>query len=171
MITLQQLLEARDNRQIRYRSLKADHPHDALTVLTVNIPGSEKRTPDSLLIARAGVEALREAFGASLKTVIENDLSTGFEAYFIASLTDEEAKRIAVGIESGHPLGRLMDIDIIGSDMRPISRTDLGDSPRKCLLCGNDARVCMRLRSHSVEEILAKIHSMVADYTNPIAGT
>ena len=47
---------------------------------------------------------------------IIRDFNTGFEAFLLTSLGEEDAKRLCVGIEEEHPLGRLMDIDVIGHD-------------------------------------------------------
>ena len=75
-----------------------------------------------------------------------------------------QAKEVTVEIEEKHPLGRLMDIDVIGPDGVPVSRTGDGHPQRRCLICNDDARACMRAATHSVTELLAKIHSMTEAY-------
>ena len=45
-----------------------------------------------------------------------------------------------------------------------ISREDIGLEPRRCLLCGNEVRYCMRAHTHTQEELLAKIEEMVNFY-------
>ena len=67
-------------------------------------------------------------------------------------------------LEDTHPLGRLFDADIILPEGRPLSRTELGAPPRRCLLCDREARFCMRNGSHTREELHAKIAQMIADY-------
>ncbi len=67
-------------------------------------------------------------------------------------------------IESAHPLGRLFDLDVIGLGGLSISREELGHSKRKCLLCKQDAHICSRSRSHSVEEIIRQIQVIVEAY-------
>jgi phosphoribosyl-dephospho-CoA transferase len=42
-----------------------------------------------------------------------------------------------------------------------LSRSDIGLEPRKCLLCGNEVRYCMRAKTHTTEELLARIEEMV----------
>ena len=79
-------------------------------------------------------------------------------------LPQEEAKRLTVELEDTHPLGRLFDADIILPEGRPLSRTELGAPPRRCLLCDREARFCMRNGSHTREELHAKIAQMIADY-------
>ena len=47
----------------------------------------------------------------------------------------------------------------------PLSRQAIGLEPRRCLLCDNEARFCMRARTHTVEALLEKISCMVRDYS------
>ena len=56
-----------------------------------------------------------------------------------------------------------MDMDVLGAS-GPVSRTDIGLEPRKCLLCNREARFCMRARTHTTGELLLKIGEMVADF-------
>ena len=111
MITLEQLLESRDRRAAHQRSLLEAHPGRVLLCLTVQLPGSVKRNETSLAIADAGVKAVRQAFAPEHEEL--KDLETGFEGYFLLSGDPLEVKRRACEIEDSHPLGRLMDIDVL----------------------------------------------------------
>lgn len=166
MITLGQLLESRDRRAERQRQLLEAFPGFSLVCLTVQLPGSEKRNDRSLLIAEAGVAAIRDSFSPDYEEL--KDLETGFEGYFPVQLEALEAKRKACEIEDTHPLGRLMDIDVLsgmnGHLAVPVGRTNIGLAARKCLLCENDARYCMRAHSHSLPELLAEIDRIVEIY-------
>ncbi|MBO4447424.1 MAG: citrate lyase holo-[acyl-carrier protein] synthase [Bacteroidales bacterium] len=161
MITLEQLLESRDRRSGHQMELLGKHPGSSVVCLTVQLPGSEKRNSISLAIADAGLKALRDAFPGFEPEV--RDLETGFEAYLTLAMPAVELKRICCGIEDSHPLGRLMDIDVICAD-GPLGRARVGLEPRKCLLCSNEARLCMRMHSHTREELLEKIGQMVDAY-------
>ena len=161
-MTLQQLLESRDARAARQCALLSANPGKTLVVLTVIVPGPEKRTPDSLVAARAAVGELRRAFGDT--DIAEYDLDSGFEAYLLTDKTPEDAKRICVGIEERHPLGRVFDLDVMGEDGIPLTRASVGMASRRCLICDSDARVCMRLRTHGVDELLSRIHSLTETY-------
>ncbi|CSA56393.1 CitX protein [Vibrio cholerae] len=68
-------------------------------------------------------------------------------------------------IEREHPLGRLMDLDVIDVDGHIISRQGAQLPRRRCLLCERDAVICARSRRHSVEALLAKIEEMTHDYS------
>ncbi len=181
-ITLDELLASRDARHAMQQKLMAEHSGKTLVCLTVVMPGSVKRNQQSLIVARAAVEAMRKAYNISddllpetelltneLKTearecLVECDLNTGYEAYLITPLPLLEAKRVAVDIEDTHPLGRLFDIDVIDAQGIPVSRDRVGGQPRRCLVCDHDARYCMRMRWHTQEEIWARIKQMTDDY-------
>ncbi len=156
-IELKELLASRDERRnLQLRFLK-EHPDQSLVVGTVIIPGAIKRSEDTLIIADAMVEALNKVT-PPLHHLLSRDLLTGFEIYFLSDLAPDKLKQIVSKIEDNHPLGRLMDIDVIDKEGIPVSRISNGDSSRKCLLCDNDARTCMRAFTHSQEELLAEIH-------------
>ena len=165
-MVLEDLLKSRDARVVRQRELLMAHPGLSLLCLTVQLPGAVKRNDVSLTIARAGVEAVRSSFNIDYEEI--RDLETGFEGFFMVEGAPMEAKRVACSIEDTHPLGRLMDLDVIVLDGCPVplGREELGLPPRKCLLCENDARVCIRTRAHSTEDLLAKIEEMVNNYIN-----
>lgn len=161
MITLDQLLQSRDRRARHQKDLLGDYPGKSLLCFTVQLPGPVKRNAMSLTVARAGVDAIRETFPIEVSE--ERDLDTGFEGYFIVSLPPFETKLLACSLEDTHPLGRLMDLDVVESD-GPLSRDSVGLPARRCLLCDREARYCMRARAHSAAELLARIEEMVNAY-------
>ena len=161
MITLQELLESRDRRARRQGELLSQFPGRALLCLTVQLPGPEKRNALSLEIARAGVEAVEKRFNPVFEET--NDLEPGFEAFFIVDGQPLEVKKAAVEIEDTHPLGRLMDLDVIGPE-GPVGRASIGLQERRCLICEKPARYCMRAGSHTQDELIAKIKQLVSSY-------
>ena len=163
MITLEQLLDSRDRRVQNQKELLSAFPGCSLICLTVQLPGQVKRSSESLIIGEAGLAELLNRFGSVLRHVHVRDLETGYEAYLLVPMAARDVKRICCRIEDTHPLGRLMDIDVMDSVV-PLSRADIGLPPRQCLLCGNEARYCMRARTHSTEELLEKIRQLVLAY-------
>ncbi len=161
MITLQELLDSRDRRARRQGELLSQFPGRALLCLTVQLPGPEKRNALSLKIARAGVEAIEKRFNPVFRET--NDLETGFEGFFIVDGQPLEVKRAAAELEDTHPLGRLMDLDVIGPE-GPIGRASIGLQERRCLICENPARYCMRAGSHTQDELMVKIKQLVSSY-------
>ena len=163
-ITLDMLLESREKRWQLQRQLIQDNPGLTLVCLTVIMPGNVKRNAQSLVVAHAAVEAIQEAFGPSIQWQREQDLSTGYEGYYLVDMSMIACKRLACEIEDNHPLGRLFDIDVINTHVEPVSRSVIGREGRKCLLCDQDARYCMRNHTHTRDELQQKIQQMIEAY-------
>lgn len=163
-ITLDQLLASREVRTSYQRELLEKFPKATLISLTVIMPGKVKRNTQTIVVSQAALCALIAKFGSDILRLEVRDLITGFEAYLLTSLPLEDAKRAVCYIEDTHPLGRLFDMDVIDSDGMPMSRQSLGLEARKCLICENEARFCMRNRTHSPEELAAKMEEMVKAY-------
>ncbi len=163
-ITLEELLASRDARREKEMVYLRRYPQYTLMVLTIVVPGSDKRTRAAKVVAHAAVDALREEFGDAIFKEEICDLVTGFEAYLLLSVERENAKIRAIGLEERHPLGRLMDIDVIGEDGTPFGRGAMRRAPRKCIICDNDARVCMRAATHTPLAIDNRINQMVDEY-------
>lgn len=163
-ITLDQLLESREHRHEKQMSLLSDHPSLTLVCLTVIMPGAVKRNSHSLIVANAAITAVLECFRNTLVDVLANDLITGYEAYFVTKLSRQQAKQLTCKIEDTHPLGRLFDLDVLDEDGSPISRQEVGHPARRCLLCNNEARFCMRNHTHTLEELRSHISQMIDRY-------
>lgn len=163
-VTLDMILASREERQRKQAEMQRYSFGSTLICLTIVMPGNVKRDEYSLKIADAAVEALLSAFDGGVNRFVQRDLETGYEAFMLVKASPEEAKRIVSLIEETHPLGRLFDIDVIGEDGVPVTRTGYGMTPRKCLLCNNEARYCMRNHTHTTEELLARIREMVDGY-------
>lgn len=164
-VTLEQMLHSRDDRQRRQRQYLEQYPELTLMVLTVVMPGSDKRTDDSLVVARAAMCAIANEFAGSMKGCSERDLITGFEGWFLLDMDAWQAKRHACLLEDTHPLGRLFDIDVFDPvSHAPLSRTEMGLEQRRCLICSRPARECMRSQAHPYPEILSCIHKTVEAY-------
>ena len=167
-ITLDQLLEARDQRYARQLELTKAWPDRTLVCLTVVLPGPVKRDARSLRIADAAVAAVRERLAPGHEALY--DLETGYEGYFLIDAPLLDVKRACCAIENQHAYGRLMDLDVlerIGDTVAPMSRDRVGESPRTCLLCGRPARECMRARTHSQEDIFRAIDKMLGFAEKP----
>lgn len=163
-ITLDQLLASREARASFQKALLRENPGKTLVCLTVIMPGKVKRNLQSVVVAQAALCALIARFTSDMEKLEVRDLPTGFEAYLLTSLSVEDSKRAVCDIEDTHPLGRLFDLDVLSEDGTPVSRQSVGREARKCLLCGNEARYCMRNKTHSSEELMCRIEEMVRGY-------
>ncbi|CAM4195793.1 citrate lyase holo-[acyl-carrier protein] synthase [Paenibacillus macerans] len=172
-VTLEEMLKARDRRAAKQRQLLLTHSLPLIS-MTVNIPGPRKSTLMSRRIFREGYDALLERLaGTDMKLVFKqiDDLITGPEGYIIVNADERILKQFAVQTETIHPLGRLLDIDVLGRAGQPISRSDLGYPRRKCLLCRQDAHICGRSKAHSVNQLLYAIRSIADAYFQAACGT
>ena len=163
-ITLDQLLDSREHRHEKQMLLLSDHPALTIVCLTVIMPGAVKRNSHSLIVANAAITAVLECFRNTLVDVLANDLITGYEAYFVTRLSRQQAKQLTCKIEDTHPLGRLFDLDVLDADGSPISRQEVRHPARRCLLCDNEARFCMRNHTHTLEELQSHISQMIDRY-------
>ena len=77
--------------------------------------------------------------------------------------TADRLKRLMTDMEDSSRLGRLFDVDVIGTDGRKISRSDYGMPARKCILCDQEAHICSRSRNHTVEELLRYIADVIEE--------
>ena len=150
-ITLEQLLRSRDERA-EFQKILLKGYGLPLVSFTVNMPGKIKRCRRSRIVFDAGVQAIRDALAGEI-------------VYYklMDNPTDAEALKAAMcRIEEEHPLGRLMDIDVLDASGQHLSRTQLGETPRKCLVCGGMAAACTRSRAHPAEEVLAAVDRILA---------
>lgn len=158
-VTLKELLDAREARAAHQWELMRQYPQCSLISMTLNIPGSVKDSEAYRKALALGVAELKARFEEIVFEEVRW-LRTGSEAYLVVREEALDTKKKAVLVEEQSPIGRLLDIDVIGSD-GPVSRTEVGGKPRKCLLCDEDAKVCARAQKHSLEELLGKIEEIL----------
>lgn len=161
MAILQDILNARDQRAAAQRSLLDRHGLPVVS-MTVVMPGPEKLTPTSRYIAEVGRHIIEDTF--IIKETLHRDTAAGPEALYAVEGQALEVKRTCAAIEDQHPLGRLLDIDVIAPDSAPLSREALGLEPRRCLVCGQHAHSCVRSQRHTIPEVLQVIEEMVRNY-------
>lgn len=165
-VELREMLDAREYRQSLQKELINTYCFPLIS-FTMNIVGPVKVFPLALKAYEEGVRLITEHCRtnswniANLKEIKEK---TGYEALFSVKADPAELKKMAVSVEDLPSLGRVFDIDIIQTDGTKISRTDLELPERKCLLCGKDAFICSRSRTHTVSELLERTCEMMQNY-------
>ena len=151
-ITLEQMLAAREQRVFRQQKLLKQYGLP-MVCFTMNIAGPVKNSPLIRSGFMLGVRYLKERIAALKMNCIhyeETNEPTGNEAYFIIADAPLTIKKITSDIEDETDLGRLFDMDVLKADGEKVERTELGLSPRLCLICGGPARDCARSRAHTV---------------------
>ena len=158
-VALEDMLTARERRAGLQQLMIQEYGHP-LICLTLNIPGPRKVFP---LIPEAFAEGCRRvesalcALGLTPVACRQIREKTGFEAIYSVKADPLVLKKAMISIEDKDRIGRLFDIDVLNTDGAKISREDLNEVPRTCLLCGRPAHICSRSRSHSVKELTCEI--------------
>lgn len=152
------LLEARDRRQALLDGL-FPAPFPATVMLSLNLPGTEKTGARAERLFDWGEKALLSLL-KSAATVREND-ELGPFALYRTRLSATQAKRLGIVLESMHPAGRLLDVDVYDHLGKPLSRADFDIAPRPCLICAEPALSCIHAGRHSMEELMLRAQEVM----------
>ena len=159
------LLDAKETRGVIQRILLSKF-EVSVVMFTLNIPGSTKTNAVIYSVFRKvflQFLLLCEKYGSV--SFIERNLVTGPEAYVLISDKHScyEIKRTLLSFEENHPLGRLLDLDVICKQGIKVSRSDLGEPLRSCYLCNRPAKICTREKNHSNGELFDyAMHEMLS---------
>lgn len=163
-VTLEQILNAREERSYRQYQLSRKHGVPILS-FTMNIPGPVKDTPLIRRAFQAGLDALNATLSPEVireKGVIR--AVTGCEAVFAVDADSGALKRITTRIEDTHPLGRLFDMDVLDENLRKLDRELVDGGDRGCIVCGKPGRDCASRRLHSVPELQGAVQRILLDH-------
>ena len=161
-VTVPDMMAAREARAQVQRTLLARYPGATVVCLTMNIAGPVKATDE---IERAfdwgwrAVRAVAAPRGALFEATIRPH--TGPEGALCVMADATQLKRRLCQIEDGEPLGRLLDVDVIGPDGAKLEHTALGLPARRCLLCDKPAPVCARSRTHSAQALFDRAQELI----------
>lgn len=164
-VTLDELLLSRDNRHQRHLELLEQYPEGTLVSVTMVMPGPVKSNPISMALADKAEAFLQQNQFLQITFLERRDLHTGSEIYFVSRLPLLEVKRLCCLIEDRYPLGRLWDFDVIQPDSTPMSRTEIGEQPRRCIICDDEPSInCIRARRHSKPDLYARVELLFNQY-------
>lgn len=164
---LQYILEARDKRA----QLRGEITREGMASLSLslNIPGIPKSTPLYVEFFHHVLGELTR-FLNSYRVSCLNDRAIcrtdGDGDFFLVPLPDpgmsiRSLKQLTEEFEISHPLGRLLDVDLVDAQGVPIS----SGKAKLCFFCNKQpAIVCMRSKSHSYKDIREKIDDQINHY-------
>lgn len=163
-VSLMQVLTARERRVNRQKELLAQYGKPLLC-FTMNIAGPVKAGPLIRRGFQAGLEALEGKLPCgSVQKIESTEEVTGYEAIFVVDMEPMALKTISTEIEDGHGLGRLFDMDVIGTDSRKLDREAVGGGSRDCIVCGAPGRGCASRRVHSVTQLQQATRDILEGY-------
>lgn len=167
-VTLMEMLGAREARAMRQQLLEEYQ----LPVISfcLNIAGPVKNSPVLRRAFREGLERLACALLAQRLDVVhreEVDQPTGCEALWVVRGDGRAVKELCVELEDRDALGRLFDLDVLDPVSGKWDRTQLGQLPRKCLVCGKEGKGCASRRLHTVEELQEATQAILENYFSP----
>ncbi|ACH40849.1 apo-citrate lyase 2'-(5''-phosphoribosyl)-3'-dephospho-coenzyme A transferase [Citrifermentans bemidjiense Bem] len=152
------LLEARDCRQALLDGMFPTQ-FPATVMLSLNLPGTEKTGERAERLFQWGEKALLGALKTTDAVRGCDDL--GPFAIYRTRLPSKQVKRLGISLESMHPAGRLLDLDIYDHAGRPVSRVGLDIAPRACLICPEPALACIHARRHQSEELMLRARRII----------
>ena len=72
-------------------------------------------------------------------------------------------KKLMMEVEEESMGGRLLDLDIYDKDFSQISRSSLGLQERKCIICGDTARTCIKEERHNLKELEERVREIIKE--------
>jgi holo-ACP synthase / triphosphoribosyl-dephospho-CoA synthase len=164
----EKILSAREQRAL-LRQQCSRSGNGSLSV-TLNIPGYPKSLrlfseffEDVLPEFKEFMQAHRISIDAAREVRQIDEAGDFYLVPLLDSKPTDAIKALAETFEERHPLGRIIDIDVMDSRLQPITSGKL----KKCLLCERPATVCMRETTHSYEElrehVLGRVRSYLSD--------
>lgn len=166
-VNLAHMLARREARYLQQNKFLEAH-HSPLISFSMNIPGPVKTNAlirKAFILGRDMLLSQLEKVNAEILERSEIHADTGDELLLsVGNVQPEILKDIAVNIEDASELGRLYDIDVIGTDGQKLSRQTF----RKCLICSRQAQDCARSRTHSVSEMQCAVDDILHRFVNGV---
>lgn len=164
-IELKDMLLCRERRAYLQSGCLA-HYHRPVISFCMNIPGPVKTNAQIRRAFESGQGELLSALQKKHIAVLwkqEIHENTGDELILCADAPAEVLKDLTTDIEEHHVVGRLFDMDVIGTDGNKLSRPSF----RRCIVCGKQAQECARSRTHTVPELQAAVERLLGEMDHP----
>jgi holo-ACP synthase len=164
---MSEMLAARERRWLNRKKLVKNYGYPVISV-TLNIPGWQKRNKTYHFIFNEVLNELHNCIQTNEKFSVLHQVDTigadGPEALLVVKGESLFLKKLAMFVEQTYPLGRLVDIDVMNEKGIVISRYDLKQRERECVICGGSTRECIISKKHSTQEVLDVMDGMIAEY-------
>lgn len=167
---IKDVLDNRDWRASMQTQLAKKHCDKTIVSVKLNIPGPIKNNGQISQFFKLELKQFEQKLQQQgiLYSVYGDylDKITGPERFY--GLDDESfhVKHLTTCFEDSTTARRLFDIDVFvqsENQIRPISRAQIDQEQRKCLICGRPAKECGRARKHSVKQLQQKVSQLISE--------
>ena len=154
------MLSAREAR--RENISKLLNEYEVIVSLKTVVPGEEKNLPECKRVMYVMNKELVDKLPFHRFRVFES-VDGDYVLYLLNQVEAIDIKKITVFLEETHPLGRYVDIDVYTMESS-LTRQKLGYPNRKCVICDEDAFVCMRKQNHTAEALITHLKNLIKEY-------
>lgn len=165
ILAMNRMLEAKEKRYYKIKALTEKYETPVLSFM-LNIPGEDKNFEEAVSFHKKYVEKIKNLLEEEkIKILFEDyeNLVTGMEYLAVLDSDGRLIKKLMMEVEEASLGGRLLDIDIYDKDFSQISRSSLGLPERKCIICGDTARTCIKKERHKIEELEERVREIIKD--------
>lgn len=165
ILAMNRMLEAKEKRYYKIKALTEKYEAPVLSFM-LNIPGEDKNFEEAVSFHKKYVEKIKNLLEEKkIKILFEDyeNLITGMEYLAVLDGDGRLIKKLMMEVEEASLGGRLLDLDIYDKDFSQISRSSLGLPERKCIICGDTARTCIKKERHKIEELEERVREIIED--------
>lgn len=163
IMRLEKMLLAKEQRANIQKKLIEEY-NDSLISFMLNIPGQVKNSKEFVDFHKGYIEEIKKTLKEKNILILKEEYfnkETGMEYFAIVHCDEKLLKKYMVDIEERNDKTRLLDIDIFSKEYNQISRSSLNLPNRKCIVCNDDAKSCIRLEKHNINELEEKVKDII----------
>ena len=165
ILAMNRMLEAKEKRYYKIKDLTESYKAPVLSFM-LNIPGEDKNFEEAVSFHKKYVEKIKNLLEENkIKILFEDyqNLVTGMEYLAVLDGDGCVIKKLMMEVEEESMGGRLLDLDIYDKDFSQISRSSLGLPERKCIICGDTARTCIKKERHNLKELEERVREIIKE--------
>lgn len=165
ILAMNRMLEAKEKRYYKIKSLTEDFKAPVLSFM-LNVPGEDKNFEEAVEFHKKYLGKIKNLLGKNkIKILFEDyeNLITGMEYIGVLDGDGRLIKKLMMEVEEESLGGRLLDLDIYDKNFSQISRSSLGLPERKCIICGDTARTCIKEERHNLKELEERVREIIKD--------
>lgn len=157
-------LQILDHREKRIKIIKEIIDREKKLVITIkaNICGNEKNIKETNIILKYFTSLILKTFDIKKIEKVKS-IDGNYYIIVIKEKSTIEVKKKLIILEN-YAVGRLIDLDLYENGVKSISRRDIGEEKRTCIICNSDYTKCSREKAHTVEEVLDKSKSVINNF-------